>query len=266
MAYFYLGKGRLRNLAGLLKSIQKGQWSRVNERWKVLRFKQKDPYDAYEWLDALHLYCKVHPIYFFLVAGKLQGYDRNIPTSSKALQELLVYFSFVYKLGVHPSWQSSIADNIKVLKEEKEWLEAIVDKSVMDTRQHYIKFSLPEGYRRLIACGLLNDYSMGYGSINGFRASVASSFYWFDLGKNEATTLRIFPFCFMDANAYYEQKLSPQKAYEELIQYYALVKKYNGLLITIWHNNFLGNDKDFEGWKEMYKLFMQENIYWDAYN
>jgi hypothetical protein len=107
---------------------------------------------------------------------------------------------------------------------------------------------------------------MGYGSINGFRASVASSFYWFDLEKNETTPLQIFPFCFMDANAFYEQKLSPQKAYEELTHYYNTIKRINGLFVIIWHNHFLGSDKTFAGWKEMYELFMKENIYWDAYS
>ena len=60
---------------------------------------------------------------------------------------------------------------------------------------------------------------MGYGSINGFRASVASSFYWYDLEKEEATTLRIFPFCFMDANSYYEQRQTTAQAMTELMRY-----------------------------------------------
>ncbi len=266
IAYSYLEKGFRRNAGGFIKSISEGKWHQVKERFSVLRHKQKDPYDAYEWLDALHLYCNVKPIYFFLVAQIQQGYDKNIPTASKMLQELIAYFAKVYEVGVHPSWQSSAAIGTKMINEEKEWLEVITEKKIMHTRQHYIKFDLPGGYRRLIDCGLLNDYSMGYGSINGFRASVASAFFWFDLEKNEPTALQIFPFCYMDANAFYEQKLSTQKAYEELVYYYNTVKKLNGLFITIWHNNFLGTANEYRGWKEMYELFMKENIYWDAYS
>lgn len=266
IAWSYKHKGLLRNMGGFVKSIQQGKWWQVKERWQVLRNKLADPYDAYEWLDALHLYCKIKPIYFFLVAQQLQGYDRNTPTSSKALQELIAYFSVVYKIGLHPSWQSSIAENNKVVTEEKEWLEVIIERTPEHSRQHYIKFTLPHNFRRYIECGLLKDYSMGYGSINGFRASVASSFHWFDLEKNETTPLQLFPFCFMDANAFYEQKLTPQKAYEELTHYYNTIKKLNGLFVIIWHNHFLGTDKNFTGWKEMYELFMKENIYWDAYS
>lgn len=266
IAWSYRHKSWLRNMGGYAKSIKKGQWKAVKERWGVLQNDKLDPYDSYEWLDALHLYCKIKPLYFFLVAQKLQGYDRNTPTSSHALQELIAYFSVVYKVGLHPSWQSSTATSKKVLLEEKEWLEVIIDRPVAHSRQHYIKFTLPQNFRRFIECGLLKDYSMGYGSINGFRASAASSFYWFDLEKNEPTLLRLYPFCFMDANAFYEQKLTPQQAYEELVYYYDTIKKLNGLFVTIWHNHFLGTDKMFAGWKEMYELFMKENVYWDAYN
>jgi hypothetical protein len=70
----------------------------------------------------------------------------------------------------------------------------------------------------------------------------------------------------MDANSFYELKQSPQQAYEELIHYYNTIKKLNGVMVTIWHNQFLGTDRSFKGWKEMYELFMKENVYWDAYS
>jgi len=45
---------------------------------------------------------------------------------------------------------------------------------------------------------------------------------------------------------------------EELQHYYKIVKSVNGLLITIWHNNFLGTDKIFAGWREVYEQFIKE--------
>ncbi len=266
IAYSYRQKGFIRNLGGFTRDIMQGNTAKVKERWRVLQAKEKDPYDSYEWLDALHLYCKISPIYFFLVSQQQIGFDKNVPTSSPAFQELIDYFAKVYKIGIHPSWQSSIAATNKVLKEEIEWLEVVADKEIVYSRQHYIKFELPLTFRRLVDCGIYKDFSMGYGSINGFRASIASSFFWFDLEKNETTALQLFPFCFMDANSFFEQQLTPQQAYEEMMGYYTTIKKLNGLFITIWHNHFLGSDKQFSGWKEIYELFMRENIYWDAYS
>jgi hypothetical protein len=266
IAYSYRHKGWRRNAGGFLRAVKNRQWSLVKERWDVLRNRRKDPFDSYEWLDALHLYCKVKPVYFFLVAGEQKGYDKNTPTSSRHFQQLIEYYAQVYKTGLHPSWQSSVAPGTTTLKEEKEWLEVIVDRPIEHSRQHYIKMELPDTFRRLLKTGLIKDYSMGYGTINGFRASVASSYNWFDLPANQPTALRLFPFCYMDANSYYEQKYNPQKAYEELVHYYTIVKKLNGMMVTIWHNHFLGTDKTFAGWREMYELFMKENVYWDAYN
>ena len=97
---------------------------------------------------------------------------------------------------------------------------------------------------------------MGYGSINGFRASVASSFYWYDLQKEEQTNLLLHPFCFMEANCFFEQKYLPQRAYEEMMHYYNAVKGVSGTMITIWHNSFLGNFRSFAGWKEVYEEFI----------
>jgi hypothetical protein len=264
MLYSYRGKAWWRNLAGAVRSILQGSLSQAIERWKVLRGKAMDPYDAYEWLDALHLYCRVKPIYFFLVAQKQVGLDKNIPTSYKPFQEMINYYASVYKIGLHPSWQSSVEDSNKIIKEEKEWLEVIADIDIEKSRQHFIKFSLPDGYQRLLDVGIEKDYSMGYGTINGFRASVASSFNWYNLETNAATSLRIYPFCYMDANAFFEQKLTPQQGYTELMKYYAAVKKVRGCFITVWHNSFLGTDPQFKGWRELYEIFMKEDAYWDA--
>jgi len=104
---------------------------------------------------------------------------------------------------------------------------------------------------------------MGYGSVNGFRASVASSFFWYDLKKEQQTKLQLFPFCFMDANSFYEQKCTAQQTMTELLDYYNAIKKVNGLMITIWHNHFLGTDPMFAGWREVYEIFLKEEVYWD---
>ncbi|HVM86562.1 MAG TPA: polysaccharide deacetylase family protein [Puia sp.] len=261
IAYSYLHKGQRRNLAGLLRSIAMGDFKVVKERMSVLNRDKKDPYDSYEWLDSLHLYCRVKPYYFFLVAKEHKGYDKNISPENESLQRLIQYHASGYKVGIHPSWQSN--EDEKILKEEIEWLEYITDKKIIDSRQHYIQLTLPETYRRLINAGIKNDFSMGYGSINGFRASVASSFFWYDLEIEQQTQLQIFPFCFMDANSFYEQKYSAQQAMEELLNYYRSITKVNGLMITIWHNHFLGTEAKFAGWKEVYEVFLKEEVYWD---
>jgi hypothetical protein len=262
IAWSYRHKGFVRNAGGAVRSILQNDWTGVKERVAVLRQKQRDPYDSYEWLDALHLYCRLRPYYFFLVAEQQQKYDKNIPPSKKPMQELIRYHSEKGIVGIHPSWQSS--DDPRLLKQEIGWLEFITGETIVHSRQHFIRLNLPQTYRHLIAAGIQKDFSMGYGTVNGFRASVASSFYWYDLEKEETTSLMVFPFCFMDANAFYEEKLAPHQALAALMRFYQVIKQVNGMMVTIWHNNFLGTAQLYKGWKEVYEIFLKDEVYWDS--
>jgi hypothetical protein len=250
IAYSYRHKGLLRNIGGFIKSPS-------IERMKVLLGLQKDPFDAYGWLNALHQKNKLEAIYFFLLAEKNGQYDKNILPHKDIMWKLVQHHAKKYTVGIHPSWQSG--DTPALLRKEKDYLAEMIEKDVDVSRQHYIRFHLPTGgYQHVMEAGISHDYSMGYGSINGFRASVASSFFWYDLKNEKQTGLLVHPFCFMDANSYYEQKFSAAQAYEELLQYYKICKEVNGTLITIWHNNFVGTDKKLAGWREMYEQFVGE--------
>jgi hypothetical protein len=249
IAFSYQHKGLKRNIGGFIKSPSLS-------RLKVLFGNEKDPFDSYDWLNELHNTYNLQPLYFFLMAGKNGVYDKNILPNKKAMWELILSHAKKYTIGVHPSWQSG--DKPALFEKEKEHLASIAGIPITRSRQHYIRLTLPEGYRQLSEAGITDDYSMGYGSINGFRASVAASFYWFDLQKNDATSLRIHPFCFMEANSYYEQKFTPLEAFNELMQYYSICKAVSGQLITIWHNNFLGTDRKLAGWREIYRDFIYQ--------
>jgi hypothetical protein len=236
----------------------RADWRAMINRIAVLLHYKKDPYDCYNFLHYLHKTHNLQAYYFFLVAEKQQGFDKNISPYAGALQRLIKFHSNRYTVGIHPSWRSG--DQPMLLKSEKQWLRKVARKEIIHNRQHYLRFRLPETYRKLINAGILKEYSMGYGSINGFRASVASSFNWYDLQNEETSKLVIYPFCFMDANAYYEQKLNAQQAFEQLFEFYKIIKAVNGLMITIWHNHFLGTEPAFAGWREMYERFIQEII------
>ena len=249
IAYSYKHKGLIRNIGGFIRSP-------TMERLAVLSNLRTDPFDSYDFLHQLHTAYGLEPIYFFLVATSGSLYDKNISAYSNAMWQLIKRHAKKYTIGLHPSWRSN--DHLSIIKSEKKILETAAGIGVNNSRQHYIKFRLPETFENLIESGIENDYSMGYGSINGFRASVASSFYWYNLQTEKTTALLLHPFCYMDANCFYEQKLSATQAYDEMIHYQEECKKVNGTFISIFHNNFLGTDKQFTGWKEMYVKFISQ--------
>src|SRR5450432_219737 len=261
IAYSYKYKGLKRNLVGFCRSMLKGQWYYLLDRWDVLFNKKKDPFDSYEWLDSLHLYCRTRAYYFFLIAKKQVGVDKNISPARPQMRSLIAYHASGYTVGIHPSWQSG--DEEAILMDEVDELARIIESPVKYSRQHYIRMTLPQTYRRLVDVGIDKDFSMGYGAANGFRASIASSFYWYDLKAEKKTGLMLFPFCFMDATSFYENRLSPKAAFSELMDYYRKIKQINGLMVTIWHNHFFGTDPVFAGWKEVYEVFLKDQIFWD---
>ncbi len=258
MAWSFRNKGLKRSAGSLVKLFFTGKWSALRHREKVIRGKQQDPFDAYDWMDDLHKKYKLEPVYFFLVAAQNGKFDKNIDIKNPLFQNLIKRIASCYKTGLHPSWASG--DHPSLLPKEKSYLEQLINYPVTASRQHYIRFNLPTTFRRLLTLGITDDYSMGYGGINGFRASVATSYYWYDLKRDTTTPLLLRPFCFMDANAYYEEKKSPQEALQELFHYHDVIRSVNGTMVLIWHNNFLGTDPTFEGWKEVYEEFISQRV------
>lgn len=255
IAWSFKGKGFKRNGGALTKLFLTGKWRRLMHRISVVRGRRQDPFDAYDWMDELHHQYGLQPLYFFLVAGQKGKHDKNIDTTNPSFQALIKDTAAKYQTGLHPSWASG--DHPPLLKKEKAWLEKTIEQTVAASRQHYIRFALPETYRRLLAAGITDDYSMGYATTNGFRASVAGSYYWYDLKGEAQTPLCIHPYCFMDANAFFEEKKTASEALHELVTYVQVIRAVGGEMITVWHNPFLGTDPLFDGWKETYEQFVK---------
>ena len=256
IAYAYRHRGAAKNIAGSLQSVVRLNLNIIRERIRVLRGKQKDPFDNYDWLIQLHTSRNMQPVYFFLMAAKNSRYDKNIRADTRAMQQLVVYHAEKYSIGLHPSYYT--VDDPSLLKEEKKKLESITGLRIRKSRQHYIRFNLPQGYRNLIEAGFESDYSMGYGSINGFRASVASTHYWYDLSAEKQTKLQIHPFCYMDSTPIFEKKIKAAEAYNEMLYYFNTCKAVNGTMITIFHNHFLGDDKI--EWRNIYEKFLDKIV------
>ncbi len=265
-AFCYKHKSWRKTWGGYCRSVLKGDFWEVKERKNVLKGVLEDPYDSLFQIKDLHKrYHYLDANIFFLVSQKNGRYDKNISPFNKEWQECIRNFfekepewtkipqPHLYA-GLHPSWQSG--NRPELIKKEMDLLQYEIGVEAQCSRQHFIRFTLPQTFRQLIEAGIYSDYSMGYGSINGFRASVASSFYWYDLEKEEKTGLQLYPFCYMDANSFYEQKQTPEQALEEMLQYFNIIKSVNGTMITIWHNTFLGTHRRFAGWREVYEEFI----------
>jgi hypothetical protein len=242
-AWSYRGKGFIRSIGGLLKNPS-------FQRIKVFLGMEADPFDVFENWKRIHIENKTPGLFFFPTNVKYGKYDKNTVFNYKPYQSLIQKLHQTQQIGLHPSWRSGNFSN--ELKEEKTRLENLIHQPVKQSRQHYIRLHLPETYRLLIQAGFQKEYSMGYGSINGFRASFADHFPWFDLLNNQTTQLRIYPFSFMDANSKYEQKQTAEITLEELKIYFKTTQDVGGVFIPIFHNFMTNQSAENKSWYVVY--------------
>ncbi|MDB5209323.1 MAG: hypothetical protein JWQ30_150 [Sediminibacterium sp.] len=257
-AFSYRHKPLWKNVAGFFRDFLLGKLEEVVERGNVYSGRKPDPYDTFDWIDSLHEKFRLKPIYFFLTIVKRGQYDKNLSADSNALQKLYQRLSEKYECGLHPSWQSGTEEWL--LGKEMETLQNIIQKPIAISRNHYLRFTVPHTYQRLIAVGIKEDYSMAYGNVNGFRASYALPFHWYDLEKEITTDLVVHPFCFMEATSFFNQAYSVEQAAEEIQYYYDTVKKVNGEFVTLFHNHFLTEQPQWIQWREMYAAFLKKNF------
>jgi len=258
IAWSYLHRPVWTNVLGFYRDLLRGDFDKVVERGNVYSGWKKDPFDTFNWLDALHDRLGLQPVYFLLMILRRGPYDKNLPARSKALQKLYARLSERYAVGLHPSWQSGTEEYL--LQEEKKRLEGITGHPITSSRNHYLRFCVPHGYRRLLEAGMRNDYSMAYATVNGFRASYTLPFFWYDLGRDQQTELCVHPFCYMEANSFFEQKYTPAQAMEELQYYNDIIKQTGGVYTTLFHNHFLTEQPQWRPWREMYLQFLEKNF------
>lgn len=254
-AYAYKHKGALRTIGALGKSLIKGNG--FSDRLKVLFGSKKDPYDTFLYQNNIHEKYNIFPYYFFLL-GDFGHNDKNISIKNHSFQNLIQSISEKNEIGIHPSYASN--KNPEKVSLEKDRLKRIIKKDVLKSRQHYLKLNFPKTYQNLINNGIIEDHTMGYAELPGFRASICSPFYFYDLSLEKETHLKLFPFSVMDATFQYYKKSSPEEALNHIIELMQEVKKVNGTFISVWHNESLSDEGIWKGWKIVYEKMLNESL------
>jgi hypothetical protein len=249
-AYQYRHKSAYINLGGMVKDFFHGKFDTVLDRIMTLLHLRHDAYDTYKFIFMLNKRFKINPFYFILCADKRGKYDRNIPLSNKAFRRLLLRLHQHGIVGLHPSFAAG--KELKKIVVEKHALEKVLNQQITHSRQHYLLLYLPNTYRALSEAGIKHDFTMGYAGHPGFRASVCTSFRFFDLLRNEVTDLRIHPLAYMDGSFNDYLNLTCKEAKAEIKQLIDEVQAVNGEFVSLWHNNALSNKGHWYGWRAVY--------------
>jgi hypothetical protein len=253
-AYAYREKGFTRSIGGYLKSLSKFDLGEIAERNKVLLGLKKDPYDTYDFqLEMLKKY-KFKSIYFILL-GDYGVNDKNLPVESEKFQALIKMLGDYAEVGIHPSYGSN--KSVDQLKKEVDRLSKILHRDITQSRQHFLKLTMPDTYRNLIDLDIKDDYTMGFASQVGFRASICTAFNFYDLDMELETNLKIHPFAIMEGTLKYYMKVEPEDAMDKIRPLIDEVKAVNGSFISLWHNDTLNDQKLWKGWKVVYEEMLK---------
>ena len=159
-------------------------------------------------------------------------------------------------VGIHPSWGSNT--NSAKLPKEIQRLEAITNREITRSRQHFLKLDLPSTYRRLIDLGIKEDYTMGYASQVGFRAGTSLPFYFYDLDMEVQTQLMLHPFAVMDGTLNEYMELPVDDAQYLIKEIMDRVREVNGTFISLWHNETVSDNRHWKNWKQVFEYTVKE--------
>lgn len=249
-------KGLWWSLSGLAKDLAKGKYPDALSRLKTLTGIQNDAFNVYDEMDCFHKKYGTEVLFFFLL-GDYAPFDKNIPWKNKKQAHIIKTLNETYSVGIHPSYASNYKEG--QLEKEVKRMETITGTKQTMSRQHFIIHSFPKTYQKLVSTGIKADFSMGYTSQYGFRAGIAAPFYFFDLEKEMATDLLLYPFCSMDITPLHYYKISPEQAMEKNRDLLKKVKDVNGLFISLWHNESISGALRWKGdWPKVYFQLLKD--------
>ncbi len=231
-------------------------WRDYQNYRAVGALKKTDPYDTFEYLMTLAEKNKSLFQFYFLGGGKTkyEGYYQLQDPRIKALIEEIK--SRGHALGLHPSYATY--QDAEKIEEEKVTLEENSGMSITFSRQHFLRFSIPETWNQLAIAGISEDSTLGYAAEPGFRCGTCKPFPVFDIQQRKELPLMERPLLIMDVSLRHYKKLSVDENIALCEKIKSEVKKHNGEFIFLWHNSTLSEIGGWEGWKRVLESLIQE--------
>jgi len=235
------GKSFIRKTASYIKGLGRGEL--VPRRYSA----ENDPFNTLDQFREICHRVGASSIVFFLVNNKGKN-NGTTAIKDPGYSSMIKKASVRGNIGLHTGYDTS-GDSLQIAA-EKTILEDVTEKNATRVRQHFLRFSLPQFYRNLCQLGFEEDHSMGYAATPGYRAGTSIPFKWYDLLREEATTLRVYPFCWMDATfTYYGGGESRGDTEETVGKYFKHIRRFHADHRGIVHNDHLSGDNAFAPWE-----------------
>jgi hypothetical protein len=185
---------------------------------------------------------------FFFLAGGVDPRDGrdylNDHRMGKLMRKIL---GFGATIGLHSSYSAGIDPGR--ISAEKARLSQASGCPCRANRHHFLSSREPEDLNALEAAGLLDDFTMGYADVAGFRLGTSRMVRWFDPVAMRQTRVALHPLtvmeCTLDSGKY--MNLDLEQARTTCFALLAEVRKHNGEAVLLWHNTVLSEQAEASG-------------------
>lgn len=229
----------------------------VEKLFNYFKGYKKDPYYTFDYIINLEKSYGFRSSFYFMNGGTSEYDNYNNP--DKIVKKLIKQIEDTgFEAGYHCSFNSY--NDEKVLKEEKEKLDLLINRKPYGCRQHYLRFQAPYTWEYQERAGLMYDTTLSFADAEGFRCGTCFPFKPYDLIENRILNIWEIPLIVMEgtlqSKAY--RAYSPKAGLEVTKKLIDTVKKYNGVFTMLYHNSsFDYTESRWDGWKETYEETMR---------
>jgi hypothetical protein len=232
---------------GFLKAFLKGEKENLMEKRNIWKG-NKDPFDTFDLL--FDLFPPEKTTFFFLIARHSQ-YDTRFTHKNLKVRELIQkVYQKKYRIGIHPSY-TSFLDEKKINREIK-CLSEIISQPIFTSRQHFLRFRLPNTFQYLEKAGIRHEYSFCWKNAIGFPLGMTKPFPWYDLSQERETSLILHPTMVMDRSLQLYMQMSPKNALKEVQKIIASTQFWGGTFTILIHNDAFSESGEWKGWREIW--------------
>jgi hypothetical protein len=208
--------------------------------------KYTDPYNSYAKLLKDAARAGASSIFYFLPSEENLAQLRN-----HHIWLMKKLRSGNATLGIHGGYHSYLPNGS--FYKEKQILEAILGETVEESRQHFLRFEVPDTWNMLEKRGIAIDSSLYYTDLPGFRTGCCTEFSCFDIFHRNKMKIKERSLCFMDTSLFHGQwnlNIPAQQYVSNLIEQ---VEKHGGDFVLLWHNSSF----DLALWHDKYAIYEQ---------
>lgn len=193
---------------------------------------KKDPFYNFNRIMNISESKKLNSLFLFMALEKNE-FDYRYPLKKiiPAINEIKKRDN--HNFGIHIS--KLAYNDLNRCSEEISRLSKISKSKIIYSRQHYLMFDPKKTWAILNANGIKYDLSLGYPEMPGFRCGICYPFKTFDIVEKKKLDLIEIPLIVMDVSI-----LDYLKGVDFDIQLKKILKnvrKYDGLLNVLWHND-----------------------------